>query len=566
VPRARRWRARILLRRGSLLAYFGTTDDAIVVELETLNKTRCTPPLPEEGTAGWHRLLPTLFRYAARGRARARSDRQARGTIGLNNVEDLTGDDLEPTVDTEPTRTWPAPLEPEAFHGLAGELVQSLLPDTEADPVALLLQVLVAYGNAVNRTAVQEIEGDLHYPNLFAVMVGATSKGRKGTAWGRVRRFFGLADPAWTEHRILSGLSSGEGMIWAVRDPISKQEKAPRRAGEPLRYEQIEVDPGVRDKRLLALEPEFASVLRRIEQEGNSLSALMRLAWDTGMLSTLTKNAPATATHAHVSIIGHITGHELLRYLSRTELANGFANRFLFACVRRSKLLPRGGRVSDAELLPFSTRLRRALDHACKTPRLIMGEATWEVWDAIYPTLSGEYPGLVGAMLSRAEAQVRRLAGLYALLDGGNVITSVHLLAALAVWQFCAESVCFVFGDAVGDPVTDELLRALRAAGAAGLTRRAMFDLFQRHRSAAEIGHALSVLLDRKLAAPVKEPTGGRPVERWTAVPISPATSEQSEQRPLCSPSSLCSLVALAREVVARQQPEVAPASVGGVG
>src|SRR5262249_36477590 len=272
-------------------------------------------------------------------------------------------------------------------------------------------------------------------------------------------------------------------------------------------------------------------------------------------LSTLTKNAPATATHAHVSIIGHITGHELLRYLSRTELANGFANRFLFACVRRSKLLPRGGRVSDAELLPFSTRLRRALDPACKTPRLSMGEATWDIWDAIYPTLSGEYPGLVGAMLSRAEAQVRRLAGLYTLLDGGNVITSVHLLAALAVWQFCAESVCFVFGDAVGDPVTRELLRALRPAGPAGLTRRAMFDLFQRHRSAADIGHALSVLLDRKLAATVKEPTGGRPVERWTANPISPATSEQ---RGLCSLSSLYSLVALAREVVARQQAEAA--------
>src|SRR5262249_12994086 len=161
-----------LLRRGSLLAYFGATDEAIVAELEILNKTRCTPPLPEEGTAGWHRLLPTLFRYAARGRARARADREARGAIGRNNVDDFTGDGLGTQVATEPTRTWPAPLEPEAFHGLAGELVQSLLPDTEADPVALLLHVLVAYGNAVNRTAVQEIEGDLHYPNLFAVMVG----------------------------------------------------------------------------------------------------------------------------------------------------------------------------------------------------------------------------------------------------------------------------------------------------------------------------------------------------------------------------------------------------------
>src|SRR5262249_44332687 len=185
-------RHQFLLRRGSLLAYFGTTDEAIVAELEILNKTRCTPPLPEEGTAGWHRLLPTLFRYADRGRVRARADRHARGTIGLNDVEDLTGDDLGSTADTEPTRTWPAPLEPEAFHGLAGELVQSLLPDTEADPVALLLHVLVAYGNAVNRTAVPEIEGDRHFPNFFAAMMGATRTSRRGTARGRGQCCLGL--------------------------------------------------------------------------------------------------------------------------------------------------------------------------------------------------------------------------------------------------------------------------------------------------------------------------------------------------------------------------------------
>jgi hypothetical protein len=159
--------------------------------------------------------------------------------------------------------------------------------------VALLLHTLVAYGNAAGRTALQDIEGDQHFPNLFAVMVGATSKGRKGTAWGRIRRYFGLADRDWTEHRILGGLSSDEGLIWAVRDPISKQEKAPhRKASDPLQYEQVVVDAGVTDKRLLALEPEFASVLRRIDQDGNSLSALMRLAWDTGRLSTLTKNTP----------------------------------------------------------------------------------------------------------------------------------------------------------------------------------------------------------------------------------------------------------------------------------
>src|SRR5262249_23290050 len=117
----------------------------------------------------------------------------------------------------------------------------------------------------------------------------------------------------------------------------------------------------------------------------------------------------------------------------------------------------------------------------------------------------------------RAETQVRRLAGLYAVLDGVAEIAPIHLLAALAVWQYSATSVCYVFGDVVGDPLADELLRALREAGAGGLTRNEIRERFAHHRSAADLTRALTVLLDQHLAAPVKEATKGRPAERWVA-------------------------------------------------
>ena len=71
--------------------------------------------------------------------------------------------------------------------------------------------------------------------------------------------------------------------------------------------------------------------------------AVVRQAWDTGTLRTLTRNNPLTATDAHISIIGHITAEELRRHLTSTEAANGFANRFLWLPVRRSKQLPDGG-------------------------------------------------------------------------------------------------------------------------------------------------------------------------------------------------------------------------------
>src|ERR1043165_1861399 len=99
----------------------------------------------------------------------------------------------------------------------------------------------------------------------------------------------------------------------------------------------------IADKRLLAQEAEFAGVLRAIEPQGNTLSATMRQAWDSGNLRTMTRAEPITASGAHASVVGHITADELRSSLTETDKANGFANRFLFVAVKRSKELPFGG-------------------------------------------------------------------------------------------------------------------------------------------------------------------------------------------------------------------------------
>ena len=66
-----------------------------------------------------------------------------------------------------------------------------------------------------------------------------------------------------------------------------------------------------------------------------------------------------------------------------------------------------------------------------------------------------------------------------------------HLLAALAVWDYCEASARFIFGDALGDPVADEILRALRQAGEEGMTRTAIREnLFQRNMPARRIQRA----------------------------------------------------------------------------
>jgi hypothetical protein len=87
-------------------------------------------------------------------------------------------------------------------------------------------------------------------------------------------------------------------------------------------------------------------------------------------------------------MVGHITEDELRAGITRTDMANGFANRFLFACVRRSKLLPHGGNLHEAEILKLGQRIKAAVERGKTVGRLQMTEAARREWEAIYPDLS----------------------------------------------------------------------------------------------------------------------------------------------------------------------------------
>jgi hypothetical protein len=240
----------------------------------------------------------------------------------------------------------------------------------------------------------------------------------------------------------------------------------------------IVVDLGESDKRLLIIEPEFASTLAVMSREGNTLSAALRQAWDEGNLSPLTRNNPIKATNAHISIIGHITRQELLARLDNTERANGFANRFLWALVRRSKELPEGAAIPDEVLHSLIERLSTVITFARTTFELKRDEEARALWRAVYHDLSEGKPGLLGAVLSRAEAQVLRLNIIYALLDRSSVVRVVHLQAALAVWEYCKHSALLIFGQKLGDPTADCILEALQNAGSVGMTENDIYELF----------------------------------------------------------------------------------------
>ncbi len=406
---------------------------------------------------------------------------------------------------------WPDPLAKEAYHGIIGEIVKLIEPQTEADPAAILLQTLVAFGATVGRGPHIKVEGDEHNAVLYAVIVGESSKARKGTSWGRVRQILSGTND-WP--RVVEGLSSGEGLKFAVRD--AREEEQYDKSAQ--RTETVLADPGVTDKRLLVVESEFAQALRQTARSGNTLSPTVRSAWDTGCMMTLTKNDPVVATGAHICVIGHITIPELRAELTATDTANGFANRFLFALARRSKMLPFGGDPIDPNALrDLIARLNRAIEHARTLQSVCMTEAARTIWAGVYAELSQPRPGLLGAVTARSEAQTLRLALIFALSDGSAVIDAPHLLAALAVIDYVQTSAAYIFGDSLGDPVADDLLAALRRAGDEGLTRTAIRDLFKRHQRGERVTAALDLLVSRGLALKAEEQTGGRPSEVWRA-------------------------------------------------
>ena len=219
------------------------------------------------------------------------------------------------------------------------------------------------------------------------------------------------------------------------------------------------VDHGVDDKRVLIVESEQGNVLQVLAREGNTLSGVLRLAWDGDNRRTMTKNNPARASNPHVSLIGHVTAEELGSYLKSVEIFNGLGNRILWVCVRRSKRLPFGGSVDGEQVQALGARLAVALAHARGVGLMKWTNPGRVRWESEYDNLTESRPGLWGAITSQAEVHVLRLAMIYAVLEESSEIADTHIQSALALWKYCDRSAASLFGVSVGDRDADAILR-----------------------------------------------------------------------------------------------------------
>lgn len=419
---------------------------------------------------------------------RARFERAWKGTA------DRLGEPLAFEVDpaavaaAEPSRErsggWPAPIADAAFHGPLGDVCRAVAPLTEADPVGILGTLLAVVGACMGHGRFI-YQGSAQGPNVFTVLVGDSSSGRKGTAGSVARDVINAAYPEW-EKLIVAGLGSGEALVAHLK----KNEETEHRA--------------------LVLESEFGRLLTVMSREGSTLSPVVRDAWDGVPMGRFLAKESALVSWHHVGIVAHITPIELRAKLTDNDAANGFGNRFLWFAVRRTRLVPFPESPRGAVPPHVLEDIRAAIVAAQGPGELRWSPAAAERWESLYGEHSARSRhGLLGAMKARSEAQTVRLALIYALMDRASAIELEHLEAATAVWEYCEASLAYVFGRSTGNRHADALLGQLEDGPLEWEDARKKLGL----RFAADLDEAVSLIEALGLVDVVRLPRegGGRP-------------------------------------------------------
>jgi hypothetical protein len=401
----------------------------------------------------------------------------------LGRPLDFTASEVAAGVTIEALPDWPAPPARAAFHGVAGEIVHAVMERTEADPVGILGALLTTVGACMGHGR-YIYQGAAQATNLFVVLVGDTSSGRKGTANSVVHEVMTAAYPTWQD-LIVAGLGSGEGLITHLK----RNEESEHRA--------------------LIIESELGRLLTVMNREGSTLSPMIRDAWDGVPMGRVLARSSQLVKWHHVGMVAHVTPVELRAKLSDVDAANGFGNRFLWLAVHRTKLVP-FPESPRAAVTPYLTELNAAIVEAQANGELKWSPNAAGRWETLYTEQSSQpRHGLPGALAARAEAQIVRLALIYALLDRADAIEEAHLEAAEALWSYAERSIAYIFGRSTGNRHAD-MLRDLLADGpleweaakkALGL------------RTAADLREAVEMLSGLGAAEVVSVPrdAGGRP-------------------------------------------------------
>ena len=389
----------------------------------------------------------------------------------------------------------PPVADPALYCGLLGEIVQTVDAGdhTEADPVGVFATLLAGAGVLLGPGPHIPIAATRHPLLVWPLLFGATATGRKGETYSAAALFLRACrdfDPI-----SVSGLSSGEGLIERIRDPVDED------------------DPGgTEDKRLLVVESEFATMLNRAKRDGSTLAATLRQAWDGRGLYVLNRRA-LVASGSHVAVIGHVTPREFRARSADADMAGGTYNRFLGIYVDRARRLPLPEPIHPDVLDEFGGRLSDAIEKGRTIGPVALGARARRSWgDDFYDEFSGtdDADRRYTEFVRRAAPYCLRIAALHAVIDGRNEVCRTDLGAAAALVRYSIDTARYVLDRVAADPRQDRIRRAI-AAAPDGLTRTEVSAIFSRNLPKATLDELLDGLVADGQFERCTTPTGGRP-------------------------------------------------------
>jgi hypothetical protein len=397
-------------------------------------------------------------------------------------------------------------LDDNALIGPLGNFIQYIEPITETHPAALLMQALAVFGNIIGAIDASDpgigfyVEDRHHKTALYIMIVGYSALAGKGDSWSRIRHLFSLVDSTW---QVTNGFQSGESVIVQLED----DEETDLTLVDNTRG-NIErgVHRGAKDKRCLCVESEFNRVLSVASRQGNTIKDILRTLWDEGEAAKITASTRQKVTGATFSLIGHITPEELTGKMEEIDLVNGFGNRFLYCYTERTQYLRTDDTWSftNRELKPFVGPLRTAVrwaDAGNAPEDYEFSDDAKFIFDEYFERLfiQGQRSvlSLEDKLSARARPIVRRLAVIYAVSECSDIIELRHVQAALSIWNYCIDSVSYIFSDWTGDKEADKIYTALLQRPS-GLTKSQIrTDVFSNNR--VNLDRALNVLISKGL-------------------------------------------------------------------
>ncbi|MEU7830360.1 DUF3987 domain-containing protein [Nonomuraea sp. NPDC049129] len=398
--------------------------------------------------------------------------------------------------------------DPVMFTGPIGKMVDELDQYTEGSKVGVLVTLFAGLSAAVG-TLPRVGTGTRKMPMSFwPVLVGATGRGRKGTATAIAMKVIesGLGD--FAEHSLVYGLpATGLGFANELH------ERSVRGVALPTMFVEEEMDT-------------FVTNAKRDTKVG----VYLRKAWDGANISHRTSQTDLMVKKPHVAIVGHIQPKNWGAISGSKDATGGTYNRFFPVWVEQSKKLPVFALVDPSELIEkLGNRLRQIVNYASEVSDLTVPDDVAKIFEAKHREICDALTTgseELGQYTERAMAYMIRIAGLYCLADKREVLKVQDFDAALALVQYMVETVTYTLpeAEATGNDIPARVIAFIQEAGDEGVTSSEVKRKFQRT-PAAEV----KAIVDScpSIQARRMRSEGGRPATLY--VWVESASDEVSE-------------------------------------